>query len=50
MVQKVFQTEWCQSRRCHGEHQLSHPISVSGDGGICSWHAQRQANPVSAPL
>ena len=34
MVQKAFQTEWCQSCRCHGEHQWSQPIPVSGDSGV----------------
>ena len=34
MAQKAFQTEWCQSCRCHGEHQRSLPIPVSGEGGV----------------
>lgn len=50
IAQKVFQTEWCQSCRCHGEHQLSQPIPVSGDSGVAGVHAKRQADPVSAPL
>ena len=34
MAQKAFQTEWCQSCRCHGERQRSQPIPVSGEGGV----------------